>query len=188
MTRSNSVDYLARLREVLDAYPYDSFEAVVRLLAEARDEGRRIYVMGNGGSATTASHWVCDMNKGCAGTAPRFRMFALNDSVPTVLAYANDASYEAVFVEQLKNHLEPDDLAIGISASGNSPNVVGALQFAAEIGARTAGLVGCGGGRVAAVVDVALTVPSSDMQLIEDVHVVTMHMLMQRFAAPGAGC
>ena len=108
------------------------------MLAQARDAGRRIFVCGNGGSASSASHFACDMVKGASyGRPSRFRIMALTDQLPTITAYANDVSYDAVFVEQLKNFAEPGDVFVGISGSGNSPNVIRAMEYAKSIGCRT---------------------------------------------------
>ena len=127
MTRF-SEEYLADLTTLLQAFPHEQFERLIAVLLEARDHGRRIFAMGNGGSGATASHWACDLNKGCCREGvKRMRMICLNDNIPTLLAYANDLSYDDIFVEQLRNFFEPGDVVIGISGSGNSTNVLRAV-------------------------------------------------------------
>src|SRR6202142_2322514 len=121
----------------------------IDILRQARDEDRRIFVCGNGGSASTASHFVCDMVKGASfHRDKRFRIMALTDSLPTITAYANDVSYDCVFVEQLKNFAEPGDVLMAISSSGNSPNVLRAVEYGNSIGCRTIALTGRDGGQL----------------------------------------
>lgn len=172
--------YLTRLKGVLDTLDLAVYDQMVRDLLEAYDRQARIFIMGNGGSGATASHLACDINKGCCLDLERkFKMICLNDNIPTMLALANDISYDVVFEEQMKNFFEPGDLAIGISGSGNSENVLRAMRYAASHGGRTQGWCGFGGGKLAELVDVALVVPSSDMQQVEDTHIIVAHMLMQ---------
>ena len=136
--------------------------------------------MGNGGSGSTASHFTCDINKGCCmDLNKKFKMICLNDSIPTLLALANDVSYDAVFVEQLKNFFLPGDLVIGISGSGNSPNVLHAIEYARMHQGITIGLSGFSGGKLAALADIAWIAPVEDMQKIEDMHMIVVHMIMQ---------
>ena len=121
-----------------------------RFLREARSAGRTIFTCGNGGSASTASHFVCDIVKGASfGRTQRFRIQALTDSLPTLTAYSNDVGYEIVFVEQLKNFAQAGDVVLAISGSGNSPNVIRAVEYANSIGCRTIGLTGREGGMLA---------------------------------------
>ncbi len=118
-------------KENLGQVPLTNLEKVVEFLERAYQSENQIFVMGNGGSSSTASHFACDINKGtCGGEKKRFRVICPNDNVPTMLAYANDMSYDDVFVEQLKNFLKPDDVVVGISGSGNSKNVVKAIEYA----------------------------------------------------------
>lgn len=172
--------YLTRLKGVLDTLDLAVYDQIVRDLLDGYDRQARIFIMGNGGSGATASHLACDINKGCCLDLERkFKMICLNDNIPTMLALANDISYDVVFEEQMKNFFEPDDLAIGISGSGNSENVLRAMRYATSHGGRTQGWCGFGGGKLADLVDVALVVPSSDMQQVEDTHIIVAHMLMQ---------
>ncbi|MFP4476211.1 MAG: SIS domain-containing protein [Desulfatibacillaceae bacterium] len=176
-----SEQYLKDLAGALEQFPHEAFETMIARMLEAYQAGRRIFTMGNGGSASTASHWACDINKGCSyGLDRRFRMMCLNDSLPTMMAYANDVSYDAVFVEQLRNFFEPGDVVIGISGSGNSPNVLNAIQYASDNQGVTVGLSGYSGGKLAGMVQVPLVARVDDMQKVEDVHMIVVHMSMQR--------
>lgn len=176
-----SLEYIDELKEVLDNFPHGQFVQIVDAFLEAYDNEKQIFVMGNGGSASTASHLACDINKGvCSGLEKRFKVICLNDNIPTLLAYANDLSYEDVFLEQLKNYFQPGDVVVGISASGNSENVLKAITYAARNRGKIIGLCGFQGGELAKIVDIPLIVRSDDMQKVEDVHMVVVHMLMQK--------
>ena len=180
MEHKLSIDYLNQLKDLLDSFPHDRFEEIGQLLISAYEKEKHIFIMGNGGSGSTASHFACDINKGsCFELEKKFKVICLNDNVPTMLAYANDLSYDKVFVEQLKNFLQPDDVVIGISGSGNSENVLQAVSYAKEKGAKTIGLTGFDGGKLARIADIPLLAAINDMQKIEDVHMIVVHMLMQ---------
>ena len=178
---SRSVKYLDEVAKTLEHMEKDlpfKAEAIVSALVKARDSGKRVYICGNGGSASTASHMASDLNKGAnRKDAPRFKAVALTDNIPSMLAWANDSSYDDIFVEQLKNHLEKGDIVIGISGSGNSPNVLKALHYANDEGALTIGLTGFDGGKVAQLVQICYVVPNHVMQQIEDIHLLIEHML-----------
>jgi len=169
--------YRTALQQALDLLSLDMVQAVAREILAAYDRGGRVYIFGNGGSASTASHMACDLAKNTAVAGlPRLRTQALTDNMALFSALANDDGYEAVFAEQLL--LAPiarDDLAIAISGSGNSPNVLAGIAAAVGAGARTAALTGMGGGRLAPLVDVALVAPSDAMEIIEDVHLMVNH-------------
>jgi D-sedoheptulose 7-phosphate isomerase len=181
---SISVQYAELMQKSLDLFPHSAFEQLMMAMEKCLREGRQIFIMGNGGSAATASHFCCDINKGCSHSfKDRFRMICLNDNVSTMLAYANDTSFELIFAEQLKNFARPGDLVIGISGSGNSPNVVNALTYAASAGCTTAGLTGFNGGKVAEFVAINVHIPVDDMQVTEDMHSIVMHMTMKHFMA-----
>ena len=189
MPKTLAKDYLAALKETLDRLPLDGFAALAQAFRQARDRGARIFVMGNGGSAATAAHLACDLNKGaCRPEARRFRVLCLNDNLPTLLAYSNDLSYAEVLLEQLKNFLEPGDVALGISGSGNSENVVRALEWAKSQGAVTAALTGYDGGRMGRLADIHCNVPVADMQIAEDAHLIVAHMLMRVFCRDTPAC
>jgi len=179
--KSFSHDYLEALKKVLDAFAHDQFECLIEVFLEAYEKGKRIFVMGNGGSASTASHWACDINKSCSfQKEKKFKMICLNDNVSTMLAYANDLSYEDVFVEQLKNFFAEGDVVVGISASGNSSNVLKAIDYAKAHGGTTIGLCGYSGGKLYQMADIAILIKVDDMQKVEDVHMIVVHMTMQR--------
>ena len=179
-----SHNYISDLVHFLELFPHSQFEQLISTLIFAYDNERTIFVMGNGGSAATASHWVCDINKGCSinntNNKKRFKMICLNDNIATILAYANDSCYDDIFVEQLKNFLSPEDVVIGISGSGNSNNVVKAIEYANENGGITIGLCGFNGGKLYSIVHVPILANIHDMQKVEDVHTIITHMAMQR--------
>jgi D-sedoheptulose 7-phosphate isomerase len=180
MIKEFVLNYVSELKEVLETIPIDEFEEIVNIILGAYQNGRLIFVMGNGGSAATASHFTCDINKGaCFDLEKRFKVTCLNDNMPIMLAYSNDVSYEDIFVEQLKNFMESDDVVIGISSSGNSKNVLRAVEYARRKGAKTIGLTGFDGGKLAGKVDVPVVVKAEDMQKVEDTHLIIIHMIMQ---------
>lgn len=175
-----TASYISGLKDVLDRFDYDGFDRTVALILDAYEQANHIFVMGNGGSGSTASHFACDINKGCClELDKKFKMICLNDNMPTMLAFSNDLSYEAVFVEQMKNFFRPGDLVIGISGSGNSENVLRAIQYAGEHGGRTIGFSGFDGGKLAGMVDVPLVADVADMQKVEDMHMIFVHIIMQ---------
>jgi D-sedoheptulose 7-phosphate isomerase len=178
--REFSFEYLNELKDLLDIFPHDRFVQIGQILIDAFNNEKHVFIMGNGGSGSTASHFACDINKGsCFELEKKFKVICLNDNVPTILAYANDLSYDNIFVEQLKNFLQSGDVVIGISGSGNSKNVLLALSYAKEKGANTIGLSGFDGGRLAHIADVPFVAAINDMQKVEDVHMIVVHMLMQ---------
>jgi D-sedoheptulose 7-phosphate isomerase len=176
--RSTTSHFLGRLTEALGRLPSEPIERAIEILLEARAQGRRVYVFGNGGSASTASHLVCDLAKGAAVDGhPPLRVFALSDNIPLVTAWANDLSYERVFAEQVAGLVEPGDVVIAISASGRSPNVVAALSAAAERETRIVGLLGFDGGPALDLVDVAIHVPCEDYGIVETIHLAVVQAL-----------
>ena len=177
-------DFVAAYRKQLDEcyaeIPLEKVERVADILLRARREDRRIFFLGNGGSATTASHMAVDFGKGTAVAGrPRFRAVSLTDNVGLITAWSNDASYESIFKEQLENLLEPSDVVVAISASGNSPNVLCAVEFARKRGAITIGLIGFGGGKLKDIVDVDVSISSRNYGQVEDVHLTLDHILSQ---------
>lgn len=183
-----SKEYLGQLKQMLDLFPHEQFEQMMDCLLAAYAQGRRIFIMGNGGSAMTASHFACDLNKGCSLERDRrFKAICLNDSLPTLLAYANDLSYAQIFVEQLKNFYVPGDVVIGISGSGNSANVLRAIEHANGHAGVTVGWCGFDGGALGAMARISLVIRSQDMQKIEDLHMIIAHMTMQRINAAITG-
>ncbi len=172
--------YLTELKEVLDNFNLDQVEKIVNLILHAYADEKQIFTMGNGGSASTASHFACDINKGCCSNLEKkIKMICLNDNIPTLLAFANDVSYDVVFVEQLKNFFNPGDLVIGISGSGNSENVIKAIDHAKQNNGQTIGFSGFSGGKLAQMVDVPFVAEVDDMQKVEDAHVILVHLIMQ---------
>ncbi len=170
--------YRNQLLETLSRVDSAKVAQAIAWLREARDEERHIFVCGNGGSASTASHFACDIVKGCSyQQAKRFRILALTDSLPTLTAYSNDVSYESVFVEQLKNFARPKDLVMALSGSGNSANVVQAIEYANSVGCRTIALSGRDGGRIGPLAHLNIHVPEPHMGRIEDAHMVICHMI-----------
>jgi len=157
-------------------------EQAIQWFEEARDANRHIFVCGNGGSASTASHFVCDIVKGASyDRDQRFRILALTDSLPTITAYSNDVGYECIFAEQLKNFAQAGDVVMCISGSGNSPNVLRAIEYANSIGCKTIALTGRNGGKLGPLAQLNIQVPVPHMGRIEDAHMVICHMIAYRF-------
>lgn len=175
-----SKKYITELNVTLNNFPHGNFDKMINEILRSYEEERNIFVMGNGGSGSTASHWAGDFNKGCCmGLEKKFKMICLSDNIPTMMAYANDKSYDDVFVEPLKNFFRPGDLVIGISGSGNSTNVLKAIEFANNNEGRTIGLCGYQGGKLHDMVDIPLLARVNDMQKVEDVHMIVVHISMQ---------
>jgi D-sedoheptulose 7-phosphate isomerase len=175
---TDSQSYFSILAETVGRLPYAVIDQVADILLRAYENGRGIYLFGNGGSAALASHLACDLGKGATNGSPkRFRAIAFTDNVPLMTAWANDARYEDIFAEQLKNFVRPRDVAFAISGSGNSPNVLNALRAGRKAGAINVGLTGFEGGKLRDLCDVCMTVPSDNMQVIEDLHLSIAHAL-----------
>ena len=174
--------YKTRLLNALDTVDLASVEQAIQWFREARDRDRQVFVAGNGGSAATASHFVCDMIKGASYQRDRrFRILALNDNTSTITAYANDVGYDSVFVEQLRNFARPGDLYLAISGSGNSPNVVRAMEYANQAGCRTIALTGRDGGKLGSLAQLHIHVAEPHMGRIEDAHHIVCHMICYQF-------
>lgn len=174
--------YRSQLIDALASIDVDKVTQAIEWLSEARDSGRNIFVLGNGGSAATASHFACDIVKGASyGRSKRFKIMALTDSLPTITAYSNDVSYEHVFVEQLKNFAQAGDVVMALSGSGNSPNVVCAVEYGNSIGCRTIALSGRGGGKLGPSAQLEIRVADAHMGRIEDAHMVICHMICYHF-------
>ena len=177
-----SEEYLAEIRKILDLTQVDlitGIDKVASMLKKARENKNTVFLMGNGGSAATASHVAQDLAK-CtiAEGLPRFKVISLTDSIPSMLAWANDASYEEIFIEQLKNLMAPGDVVIGLSGSGNSMNVIKAIEYANSHGGLTIGLSGYDGGKLSKCARESIHVPSSNMQRVEDMHLMALHLLI----------
>jgi D-sedoheptulose 7-phosphate isomerase len=170
--------YLDEVTDLLDRVSHFPIQDVIAILAHARFNNKQVIIMGNGGSAATASHFACDLGKGTLmPNLPRFRVIALTDNMSLFSALANDVGYEHVFSEQLQSLLQPGDVVIGISGSGNSPNVLNAIRSARQAKAITIGFVGYDGGQLKDLVDVFIHVPSYNMEQVEDVHLILEHLV-----------
>ena len=179
-TRRIAQEYFDYVTELIRKVDLDRLEEVVQRLRDARDQGACVYIMGNGGSAATASHFANDLGKlGRTAEQSAIRAFSLTDNTPWLTALANDEGYENVFVGQLCGHLRRGDLVIAISASGNSPNLIGAVKMARERGAITIGILGFSGGALLKMVDTALLFRSSPGAYgpVEDLHLIVEHVI-----------
>lgn len=180
-------NYLKTLNSGLAKIPIEQYDTIANILLQAYDKNKQIFVLGNGGSAAIASHLACDLGKGTLTdvydqTEKRFRVISLTDNMPLFSALANDIGYEHVFSQQLSNLLEPGDVVIGISGSGNSKNVINALMFSKEVGATTIGFVGFDGGLMKNYCDYVLHFKENNWQLCEDAHLIMQHMITSYIA------
>ena len=172
--------YLSTLQQTMGKLPQPLIAEVIYTLQRARMQGNQVFIMGNGGSASTASHFVCDLAKNTRNPAlPHFRAIGLADNMEIFSAYANDEGYENVFSQQLINLIKPADVVIAISASGNSKNVVNAVEEARKYGATTIGFTGFNGGRLGQIVDLHIHVPSDIIEHVEDIHLMLEHMIVR---------
>lgn len=175
-------EYKSDLINAIDAIDLTKVNQIIDIFKRARAEGRHIFTCGNGGSASSASHFVCDIVKGASYKRDqKFKIMSLVDNTATVLAYANDVNYDCVFTEQLKNFATSGDIVLAISGSGNSPNVVNALEYANTIGCETIALTGRDGGKLGAVAKLNLNVGVPHMGRIEDAHMIVCHMIAYYF-------
>lgn len=174
-------EYFDELQRVASNLSHEGIDRIVDTLMKVYESERIVYTFGNGGSAALASHFACDLGKGTAycNGGKRFRVLALTDNIPTLTAWGNDASYEDVFSEQLRNFVCAEDVAFAISGSGNSKNILNALQVAREAGATTVGLGGGQGGQMKDLCDICVIVPSNNMQIIEDLHLAIAHSIFR---------
>lgn len=170
--------YLREIQGLLDNLNQDVIEQVIAVLQSARLAGRQIFIIGNGGSAATASHLACDLAKNVRRDGwPPFRVLALTDNVPLLTAYANDEGYDQVFAQQLANFIQADDVVLALSTSGNSPNVLRAVEVATRYGALSVGWTGFAGGQLGSSVTIHLNVPSQSVPQVEDVHLILAHLI-----------
>lgn len=175
MTR---LEYRKLLQQTLNDIDLDSVGLMTEIFLQARENGSRIYTMGNGGSAANASHAAGDFLKGASfGLEKRFNIICLNDNIPSLMAIANDIGWDDIFIEPLRNFLKPDDVVIGISGSGNSKNILKAINFTKEIGAKSIGMTGFDGGKLKKVCDLSIHSPAMDMEIAEDVHMAVFNMV-----------
>jgi D-sedoheptulose 7-phosphate isomerase len=186
---SNPVDtYILELQNTLKQLPTARIQEAIDLLVEARTERRQVFIMGNGGSASTASHFVCDLAKNTRNPElPNFRVIGLTDNMAIFSALANDEGYENVFAQQLASFVEADDIVIGISASGNSANVLNAIELGNKVGARTIGMTGFDGGQLRKMVDIDIHIPSDCIEHVEDIHLMLEHLICKAIKEMDAG-
>lgn len=177
--RNKLQEYLEKEIETIRSMDLDSINMVMNVLEDARLTGKRIFICGNGGSAATASHYCCDFNKGVSEKQDaKYNLECLSDNVPTMMAVANDIGYEEVFRFPLKNKMNPGDVLIGISGSGNSKNVVNAMEYAKSIGGTTIAIVGYDGGKMKEMADYNIHANINNMQISEDIHMIIDHLMM----------
>ena len=180
--RQKISEYLELEREVLKRLDIDAINAAMNLIMEAYTAKKKIYIFGNGGSSATASHYQNDFNKGLSEYVDtKFNFTCLNDNVATLMAIANDIGFEEVFRFQLRNKLEPGDIVIAISGSGNSQSVILAVEYAKEQGNQVIGMTGYNGGKLKELADISLHVDINSMQITEDVHMIFDHLIMSIF-------
>lgn len=181
------MDYIKDLRsyrdreiQALQNLNLEEVNTVMNVLEDARINGKHIFICSNGGSAATASHFCCDFNKGISESQDKkYNFECLSDNVPTMMAIANDVSYEEVFRIPLRNKMKAGDIIIGISGSGNSKNVVNAIEYAKEIGGTVIAIVGYDGGKMKKIADYSIHIDVNDMQISEDLHIIIDHMMMR---------
>lgn len=179
-TRFTVENYFTAHAKVAKSLDHASFQAGIELIRSKFDAGKKIITCGNGGSASTASHYITDWNKMInLATGRKFRGISLCDNIGAITAFANDLSYDEVFAGQLKAIMDEGDLVIGISGSGNSPNVLRAVEYANANGADTLAVVGYDGGKLLPLAKQHILVPSFDMQMCEDIHLMFGHMVMK---------
>jgi D-sedoheptulose 7-phosphate isomerase len=176
--------YLSELQAVVTNLPLAAAKRAADILYHAYQTDHMVFTFGNGGSAALASHLAADLGKSTHFPGPasvqqskRMKILSLADNVPMLTAWGNDTSYENIFAGQMENFIQPGDVAFGISGSGNSPNVLRALELARKVGATTVGLTGCGGGKMKDLLDCPLIVPSNHMQQVEDAHLILAHLI-----------
>lgn len=172
--------YIEVLQQTLDRLPKNLISQVIDILHRARINGNQVFIMGNGGSASTASHFVCDLAKNTRKDGlPHYRVIGLTDNMEIFSAYANDEGYENVFAQQLANLINPKDIVIGISASGNSPNVLNGILEAKRANATTIAFTGFDGGQLGPMVDYNIHVDSNIIEHVEDIHLVLEHIIVK---------
>lgn len=170
--------YFDEMKSAFDRIDREPIREAIDVLHQARLDGRQVFIMGNGGSASTASHMVCDLAKNTRHADwPHYKVIGLADNMAILSAYGNDDGYENVFRLQLANLLNPGDVVVAISTSGNSPNVLRAVELANEVGATIIGMTGFGAGKLGGMVDVHLHVPSDCIEQVEDIHLMLEHLI-----------
>lgn len=179
--------YLDREIEVIRSLDLDDINKVMNVLESARLEERRIFTCGNGGSAATASHYCGDFNKGISENLDiKYKFECLSDNIPTMMAVANDIGYEEIFRESLKNKFQKGDILIGISGTGNSINVINAMEYAKKTGGIVIAIVGYDGGKMKQLADYSIHADINDMQISEDIHMILDHLMMSTLCSCNA--
>ena len=175
-------NYVSKEIKALQSIDIEAIDATMQLLVETLEAGKNVYIFGNGGSAATASHYASDFNK-CVSehTEKKFRFICLNDNIPTITAIANDNGYDEVFSYQLKERLTSGDVVIGISASGNSQNVLNAVEYTKSLGNKIISVTGFNGGKLKPLADISLHTPVDNMQITEDIHLMFNHVMVSIF-------
>lgn len=180
MNNDDFTAYFDKVAATLKKLDQEVLDKLVQIILDCRDRGNTIYIFGNGGSAATASHIAGDFLKGISYQLDkRFRVVCLSDNIPGTSAISNDLSYDEVFIESLKTFLNKDDVVIGISGSGNSVNVVKAMQYASTAQAKTIAICGYNGGKIKDIADLAVHTPVDDMEVTEDIHLIIFHAIKQ---------
>lgn len=183
-----SKNYFGQIKELINQIDLDKIQRITGVIYNAYEKDKQIFIIGNGGSASTASHFACDLGKGPLKNfddekEKRFKVISLTDNVATMIAFANDLSFEDIFVQQLRNLVNPGDVVIGISASGNSANVVKGIEYAKRCGAKTIGFLGFKtGGKLHDLVDYEITVQDEHYGRSEDIHLMLIHLITNYFA------
>ena len=176
-------EYIGRLRKAFDSLDKGQIDDVINVLLKAYEKENNVFIFGNGGSASTASHCVCDFNKGVSAELDKkFRFVCLNDNTATVMAIANDCGYENIFSMQLEGKLKKGDVVFAISGSGNSKNIIKAVEYAKQQGNEIISLTGYDGGKLLKLSDHPIHVDINDMQVAEDVHMMICHMISSTVA------
>ncbi|NLO83668.1 MAG: SIS domain-containing protein [Clostridiales bacterium] len=171
--------YLDELKRALDDLNTEELSKIIDILQKAHENKRRIFVMGNGGSAATANHFTCDFGKNAIrDDERRIKIISLSDNISYITAYGNDIGYEYVFIEQLKNLMESGDIVVAISASGNSPNIIKAVEYAKEKGGVVIGLTGGKGGKLKELADIGIVANINTYEQIEDIHMIITHIIV----------
>lgn len=186
MIKKSAEKYINELKKILDKISIDNIKLVVDMIHNAYNDNKQIFILGNGGSAATASHFACDLGKGTLAPKDntdikRFKVTSLTDNVATMTAWGNDISYNHIFSEQLKNLLSPGDIVIGISVSGNSPNVINAIKLAKARKAKTIALTGFNGGKLAKISNINITARINKYDIAEDIHLMLSHIITRHF-------
>lgn len=177
-TQKTIENYLSLVKDTIDKLDRSQIEKTAEAFMRVYDTGKTIYIFGNGGSAASATHACGDFVKGASyGLEKRFKVMSLVDNLPALMAIANDISYDDIFIEQLKNFLQPGDLVIGISGSGNSMNVVKAMEYAKQKGVQTIAFCGYKGGKIKEIADISIHSVAMDMEVAEDIHMMVFNVI-----------